>query len=408
MQIVTARQLASRLAALETAQPRVAIAGNFATPQVLAELIDQTLESYRIFSLNACRLPAPRPGVVYETPFVGPAMRGAPELEYLPMRLSLVPVLLRTARPPDIVALHVTPPRAGMVSMGVEVNILPAALEAARARGGLVVAQVNPAMPYTLGDAELPVAAIDLALEAEEPLPVHHTTAPEGITAAIGELVAGLVGDGATLQLGIGQIPDAALAALTTRRHLGVWSEMISDGVLHLDRQGALDPDRPINASFLFGSEELYAWVDNNPRIQLRRTEVANDPAAISANPAMTSINGALQVDLFAQANASYVHGRVYSGFGGQPDFVVGALHSPGGHAIVALPSWHEKTDRSTIVPSLEGPVTSFQHSVIVTEQGAAPVFGRSRKAQVRLIIEEAAHPDARAALWEAAPAAEG
>lgn len=408
MRVLTSRQLVNRLAALETAQPRVVVAGNFGTPLELVSLLDETLESYRVFALNACRLPRPRPGVVHETPFIGPAMRDLPGLDYLPMRLSLVPVLFRSARPPDVVALHVSPPRNGKVSLGIEVNILPAAVEVVRRRGGLVLAQVNPSMPYTYGDAELSVDDIDLAVEAEVPLPTPSSNAGDPTTAAIGALVAEHVRDGATLQLGIGQVPDATLRALTDRRGLGIWSEMISDGVLDLERSGALDPHRPINASFLFGSEELYRWVDGNERIQMRRTEVANDPARIASQPAMMSVNAALQVDLFAQANACYVNGRIYSGLGGQPDFVVGALHSAGGQAIVALPSWHPKTNTSTIVPLLAGPVSSFQHSVVVTEQGAAPIFGRSRRAQVRLLIEEAAHPDARDALWEAAEAAGG
>ena len=137
----------------------------------------------------------------------------------------------------------------------------------------------------------------------------------------------------------------------------------------------------------------------------MRRTEVVNDPARIAEQPAMLSINTALQVDLYAQANASYVRGGVYSGFGGQPDFVSGALHSPGGNAVMALRSWHDKSDTSNVLPLLRSPVCSFQHSVIVTEQGHAVMFGRSQHAQTKLLIENAAHPRARVGLWEAADA---
>jgi len=137
--------------------------------------------------------------------------------------------------------------------------------------------------------------------------------------------------------------------------------------------------------------------------LRLRRTETTNDPSKIAANPAMLSINTALQIDLFAQANASYVHGHIYSGFGGQPDFVVGALHSIGGQAVIALPAWHEKTSASTVIPLLGVPAGSFQHSVVVTEQGCAHVFGRSQRGQARLLIEETADPRARDELWEAA-----
>ncbi len=133
----------------------------------------------------------------------------------------------------------------------------------------------------------------------------------------------------------------------------------------------------------------------------MARTETTNDPARIAAHPAMVSVNTALQVDLSDQAGASHINGRLYSGFGGQPDFVTGALHSPGGHAVIAMRSWHERSDSSTIVPRLTDPVTSFQHSAVVTEHGCAHVFGRSLRAQARLIIDRAAHPDARDELHE-------
>jgi acyl-CoA hydrolase len=134
----------------------------------------------------------------------------------------------------------------------------------------------------------------------------------------------------------------------------------------------------------------------------MQRTETTNDPARIAARPGMVSVNTALQVDLSDQAGASHIRGRVYSGFGGQPDFVSGALHSPGGHAVIALRSWHEPSASSTIVPRLSGPVTSYQHTAVITEQGCARLFGRSERAQARLIVEHAAHPGARDALREA------
>ena len=156
---------------------------------------------------------------------------------------------------------------------------------------------------------------------------------------------------------------------------------MISDGVLTLHRAGALDPDHPVTSSFLIGSPELYGWADRNDGLQMRRTETVNDPSRIAEQRAMLSVNAAMQVDLFAQANASFVDNRIHSGFGGQPDFVTGALHSSGGHAIVALHAWHHKTDTSTVVPILDNPVTSFQHSAIVSEHGCAELFGRSQHA---------------------------
>ena len=294
------------------ADPRVVATGNHATPWTLLGLVDESLASYRLWVLNAQRGVPDRDGVTYETPFVGPGMRRSPRLRYTPSRLSLVPRLFTTTQPPDLVLLHTTRPRDGRLSLGTEVNVLPAAIEAARARGGRVVAQVSDRVPWTYGDAELDLASIDLLVEAEEP-PVPTAPGGGGIdaeAAAIGAQVAARVGDGATLQAGIGAVPDAALRGLTGRRGLRVWTEMFSDSVLALEQAGALDRDVPVQASFLFGSEELLAWVDDNPRVRMVRTETSNDPARIAAQPQMTSVNTALQVDLFAQANASRLRSR--------------------------------------------------------------------------------------------------
>lgn len=168
--------------------------------------------------------------MVLETPFVGAGMRDAAQLAYVPARLSLVPTLFSTTRAPDVVVLHVSAPRDGTVSMGTEVNVLPAAVEAARARGGLVVAQVNPQMPYTFGDGVLALEEVDLALEVDEALTSPRVRPPDATSAEIGRRVAELVHHGATLQLGIGGVPDAVLASLVERRGLKVWTEMISDG----------------------------------------------------------------------------------------------------------------------------------------------------------------------------------
>ncbi len=153
----------------------------------------------------------------------------------------------------------------------------------------------------------------------------------------------------------------------------------------------------------MFGSQELYEWIDRNKWVRMLRTERTNDPAQIARQARMTSVNGALQVDLFDQVNASRVRGRIYSGFGGQTDFIVGALHSPGGQSFIALRSWHPKANVSTIVPLLDEPVTSFQQSAIVTEHGVAELFGYDQQAQARHIIRDTAHPDVRDELWEEA-----
>jgi acyl-CoA hydrolase len=404
MRIIDVEQIAAHLP-VHPRPPRIVASGNHATPWRLLEAVDKAVPEYRLFMLGAQSGVPRRAGVVHESPFVGPGVRGLLKLEYLPARLSLVPRILATSHQPDLVVLHVAPPRDGMLSLGIEVNVLPAAIEQCRARGGLVLAQINPLMPYTFGDAQIPESAVDLAIEAEEPLasPETRTADADGVYARIGEQVAELVGDGASIQTGIGAVPDAALAALGHRRGLRVWSEMISDGILGLERAGVLDPQTSLTTSFLFGSAEFYHWVDGNPRLRMRRTETVNDPAQIAGQPAMTSINTALQVDLYAQANASYVRGRIYSGFGGQSDFVVGALHSADGQAIIALPSWHAKSDTSTIVGRLAEPTTSFQHTAIITDVGRAELFGLGQRQQTTNLIEHTARPEVREALREQA-----
>ncbi|SNT38188.1 Acyl-CoA hydrolase [Actinomadura meyerae] len=400
MRVISESHLGVVLAGLP-GRPRVVAGGNFATPRRALAVLDAAAAEYRLFMLNAQGEMPDREGVDLETPFVGAGMRGHARLRYFPSRLSLVPNLLKGSLPPDVVIVQTSTPRAGTVSLGIEVNILPAAVEAVRARGGLVIAQLNPRMPYAFGDAVMAVDEIDYAIESDEPLASPVPRPPGDTAREIGGRVAALVPERATLQLGIGAVPDAVLASLLGRRGLGVWSEMFSDGVLALEKAGALDPDTPITASFAFGGAELYDWADRNERVRMLRTEKTNDPSLIARRPRLVSVNSALQVDLYAQANASRVRGVVYSGFGGQTDFVVGALHSPGGRAVIALPSWHPRADVSTVIPRLAGPVTSFQHSFIVSEQGTATIWGEDSLSQAQQLVDRVAHPDARDGLRE-------
>ncbi len=386
--------------------PRIVASGNGATPRQLLDVVDDSVAAYRLFMLNAQSSGTPhRSGVVHETAFVGPAVRRSPTLSYVPARLSLVPRLFGTTLPPNVVCVNVAPLHEGRFSLGTEVNILPAAIEACRARGGLVVAQVNSKMPWTYGDGILDPDAVDYAISADEELATPSAVAPDDAARRIGELVASRVADGATLQLGIGMVPDATLPGLAGRRGLTVWSEMFSDGVVELHRAHALDETAVLTASFLLGSPDLYTWVNRNPLVQILRSETTNSPARIAANPAMTSINTALQVDLFGQANASRIGARIYSGFGGQTDFTVGALQSVGGQALMALRSWHPKADVSTIVAMVDEPVTSFQHTAVLTEHGVAEMFGHDERAQARHLIDNAAHPRVREELEEEAAA---
>ena len=396
--------LARALAALPP-NPRVVVTGNHATPWHTLGLVEDALDEYRLWALNGQPGLPDRDGVTLETSFVGPGQRRSPRLSYLPSRLSMVPKLFGTALPPDLVVLHTSRPRDGKVSLGVEVNVLPAAIESARRHGGLVVAQVNDRMPWTYGDALLDLDLVDVLVEADAPLPSAPVSVIDADSARIGALVADRVTDGSTLQAGIGAVPDATLHGLTSRSGLRVWTEMFSDSIFALEKVGALDRTVPITASFLFGSPELLDWADDNERIVMRRTEVTNSPARIAQNQRMVSVNTALQVDLFGQANASRINARIHSGFGGQTDFFVGAMHSEGGQAFIAMRSWHPKADTSTIVPLVDEPVTSFQMTAVVTEQGVAELYGRDQRDQARQLIDHAAHPSVREELWEEAVA---
>lgn len=387
--------------------PRVVTTGNHAVPMTLLHFVDECLPQYILHGLNLPKGIPDRDEVKYETAFVGPGMRKHPDLHYIPARLSQVPMLFHTTRVPDVVLLHTSTPvlRDGVmtVSLGIEVNVMPAAIEACKKHGGLVLAQMNPNMPYTHGDTEFALDDLDGVVEVDEAISGTSGMVPptlDDTTAIIGERVATRVQDGATMQLGIGEVPDATLQGLVARKNLGVWTEMFSDGVLALNAAGALDADRPLNTSFVFGSEALYEWLNHNERVRVLRTETINNPANIALQPGMTSVNTALQVDLFAQANASRIHARIHSGFGGQTDFIVGALHAHGGQALMALRSWHPKANVSTIVPMLNETTTSFQHTAIITEQGVAEVFAHDEKTQAKALIEQTAHPDAREELW--------
>jgi acyl-CoA hydrolase len=404
MRVITEAQLGQIFAGLP-ANPRVVASGNFAAPKTLLEILDKNVPEFKLNMLNAHPGIPDREGVSYESSFVGPGMRRHPRLHYIPSRLSLVPVLFRDHYVPDVVLLHTSARRHDTVSLGTEVNVLPAAIEAVRERGGIVVAQANPNMPYTYGDSQIYEHEIDYLIEVDESLAEKPAVTFTDAASEIGQRISRQIKDGSTLQLGIGAIPDAVLKSLSNKQGLRIWTEMFSDGVLDLFRQGNLDADIPITASFVFGSNELYEWLHLNRDVRMLRTEKTNDPGQISRQAQMTSINSALQIDLYDQANASHVNGQIYSGFGGSTDFIVGALHARGGASYMALPSWHPKANTSTIVPRLTENITSFQHSFVATENGIAACFGKSQEEQALNLINQAAHPSVRADLKEAAKA---
>ncbi len=411
MRAISESQLCRVLANFPVKNPRVVAGGNFGTPFGLLRLFEKNVPEFKLHMINAQKGIPDREGITLETAFVGPGMRprvGDPRLEYIPCRLSLLPLLYRNHYRPDIVVIQTSAIQRDSVSMGIEVNILPAAIEAVRKNGGIVIAQANKFMPFTFGNGILHEKDIDYIVEIDEPL--TELASPKELdddVKAIGNNIASMVKDGSALQMGIGAIPDAVLNCLIATpgkfSNMRIWTEMMSDGVLRMEEAKALDKNAPVVTSFAGGSPDLYKWMDNNPRVRVLRTEKTNDPGQIEKQPGMTSINSAIQIDLFDQANASFVKGQIYSGIGGSTDFIVGSLHAPGGASFMALQSWHRKAKVSTIVPKLQENVTSFQHSYVATENGCAELFGCSKRDQALNLIHKAAHPSVRQSLTEAA-----
>jgi acyl-CoA hydrolase len=341
--------------------------------------------------------------------FIGPNVRSAVQegrADFVPIFLSEIPDLLRTANAHvDVALIQVSPPDAhGFVSLGVSVDIVRAAVDTA----DLILAEVNPRMPRTHGDSFLPVARIDALIAVDRPLPTLDCEPPGPVARAIGAHVAELITDGSTLQTGIGQIPDAVLAALGEHCDLGIHTEMFSDGVMRLAQAGVINGSRKtllpgkLVTSFVMGSPELYAWADDNPAIVVLPSDFTNDPAVIARNDAMVSINGALAVDLTGQVAADTLFGKFFSGIGGQVDFVRGAARSRGGKSIIALPSTAKDGSVSRIQGAFEegaGVVTSRGDvRYVVTEHGVADLWGKSVRERA-LALSGIAHPDFRAEL---------
>ncbi|MBI5203275.1 MAG: hypothetical protein HY925_16915 [Elusimicrobia bacterium] len=344
--------------------------------------------------------------------FIGPNVRGAIQegrADYTPCFLHEVPSLLRSGRiPVDAVLLQATPPENGVCSLGVSVDILKAAVEAA----SYVVVQANPRMPWTLGDSFIRVEDVDAFVDHAEPLRELVPAEPTAAALWIGRYVAQLVDDGATIQAGIGAIPDAVLSCLSGKRDLGVHSEMISDGVLRLLKSGAITGKRKsllpgrVVAAFCMGTRALYDAVHRRPEFHFAPVDFVNAPSVIAQNERMVSINSALQVDLTGQVGADSIGRRLYSGVGGQVDFIRGAAASRGGRSIIALPSTAKGGSVSRIVPALSegtGVVTTRADiDFVVTEYGIASLKGKTLRERALALIQ-IAHPDFRDELVAAA-----
>jgi acyl-CoA hydrolase len=345
--------------------------------------------------------------------FIGANVRSAVQegrADFMPVFLSEIPQLIASGRVGiDVALIQVSPPdRHGFVSLGVSVDIVRAAVDAA----SVILAEVNPNMPRTLGDSFLDVDRISALVPVDDPLPELAPEPLDEVVREIGRHVATLIPDGATLQMGIGKIPDAVLAALTDRHDLGVHTEMLSDGVMRLAEAGVITGRRKsflpgkLVTSFIMGTRRLYDWVHDNPLIEMRPSTFTNDPFQVARNDNMVAINAALAVDLTGQVAADTVRGRFFSGIGGQVDFIRGAARSKGGKPIIALPSTAREGQVSRIQTCFEegtGVVTSRGDiHYVVTEYGIADLWGKNIRQRTEALVG-IAHPDFRAELLCAA-----
>lgn len=329
--------------------------------------------------------------------------------DYIPIFLSETQKLYRSGTLPCNVAMIQvsTPDKHGFVSLGTSVDATLAAIECAEH----VIAVVNKNVPRAWGDAMIPLSMIDIFVEDNTILEPAHFTAPDAIEEAIGKNCAALIEDGATLQMGIGAIPNAVLAQLGNHKNLGIHTEMFADGVLPLVEKGiingankAIDKGKMVS-TFLMGSQTCYDFIDDNPMVLMKDVAYTNDPFIIAKNPKVTAINSALQADITGQICADSLGTTFYSGVGGQVDFIYGASLSQGGKAIIAMPSVTNK-GISKIAPVLNlgaGVVTTRNHiHWFVTEHGAVNLYGKSLQERAKLMIS-VAHPDHRETLDKAA-----
>lgn len=398
---------------------RVFVHGAAATPLALIDaLAERTdLDGVRLYHLHTAGAqsflePAVGDRLRSVSFFVGPNARAAVaegRADFMPVFLSDIPGLFSSgAIPLDVALVSVSPPdRHGLCSLGTSIDAARAAVDHAR----IVIAEVNERMPRTLGNSTLPLSRIHAFVHTDRALPQHEPEAPSEVIARIGEQVAALVEDGATLQAGIGAIPDAVLARLGNHSDLGVHTEMFSDGLLPLieagvvtNRRKAVHPGRTVT-SFVTGTQKLYDFVHDNPAVEFHGCDRTNDTALIRKNEKVTAINSALEVDLSGQVCADSIGHAIFSGIGGQMDFLRGAVLSKGGKPIIALPSTAARGTVSRICATLRsgaGVVTTRGHvHWVVTEHGARNLHGLTLRERGEALISLAA-PEFRAELRRA------
>ena len=401
---------------------RIFLTGNVSVPQkLLAALVEYAPELNNVEICQALTVgsadyvsPEMEGHLRVNSMFISANIRKAVQegrADFTPVLLSEFPLLFkRGVLPLDVALVHVSPPdEHGFCSLGVEVGLTKTAAESAK----VIIAEVNEKMPRTLGDSFIHVSRLTHIVPVNYPIP-EHIMASEGNTEIVEKIaghVASLIPDGATMQLGIGAIPDAVLKYLFDKKDLGIHTELFSEGVIDLVNEGVLTNARKtlhqgkIIAGFMLGTRKLYEWADDNPLIEFHRTEYVNDPFVIAQNERMVAINSAIEVDLTGQVCADSIGPKLYSGVGGQLDFIYGASRSKGGVPIIALPNTTTMRD-GTLVTRIAcmlkqgaGVVTSRNHvHYVVTEYGVANLYGKSIRQRAQQLIN-VAHPDFRADL---------
>jgi 4-hydroxybutyrate CoA-transferase len=393
---------------------RVYLGGGAAVPQRLVDALVARADELRDVEILHVLTFGPAPYVDekyaksfrHRALFMGGNTRAAVQAgraDFVPVFLSEIPHMFRNgALPIDVALIQVSPPdEHGFCSFGAEVGCTKPAAQSAK----VVIAEVNRRMPRVLGDSFIHVSKLNYVVEVDYTLPEAPQAGTTPAHQAIGKHIAQLIPDGATLQLGIGSIPDAVLAQVGDKRDLGVHSELFSDGVIDLVERGVITNDRKtlhpgkIVAGFCFGSQRLYDFVQDNAIIELHPSDYVNDPFVIAQNDNMIAINSAIEVDITGQVCADSIGPMIYSGIGGQVDFVRGAARSRGGKPIIALPATAttKKGEMSRIVRQLKpgaGVVTSRGDvHYVVTEYGVACLHGKSIRERVCALIEIAAPP---------------
>ncbi len=409
---------AAEAAKLIKSNDRVFIHGGAATPHLLLEaLADRKNELRGVVTVHMHLegdLPILRPGCEEaffpNAIFIGPDLRKAVSegrAQYIPVFLSEASSLFRKGIwPLDVSLIHVSPPDIhGYCSLGVSIDVAKAAVESSRT----IIALINPNMPRTHGDGFIHVSRFTAMVHCDDAIPESIPEPPDPLHTAIGKHIAELVEDGATIQTGIGGIPSAVLGCLGNHRDLGIHTEMFSDSVIDLVEKGVINGSKKkkhpgkIVSSFVLGNKRLYDFVNDNPQVVLLDAAYTNDTDVIRRNPKVTAINSAIEVDLSGQVCADSIGTKLYSGVGGQMDFIRGASLSEGGKPIIALKSVTSKGE-SRIVPTLKlgaGVVTTRAHvHYIVTEYGTAYLYGKNMAQRAKALIE-IAHPDHRAKLEE-------